>query len=239
MPADILAASDTVEQVNREGGARLNPSLSNPNWLVLTQRHRLFRGWLARISGQQLNVLDIGGRIQPYRPLLEGRFRRYLAIDVRHTPLVDVIARGEQLPLREGQFDVVLCTQVLEYVPEFRQVIDEIYRVLKPGGALLLSVPAIFPIDSDQDLWRFTPGSLRLLLSSFRRTEIQPEGSSVHGLFRTIAIWIACFARPAIVASLLRYTLIPFLNLTAVCLGRAVPTTNDQFAANFSAYAQK
>jgi SAM-dependent methyltransferase len=234
-----MAASETLEQIMREGRERLNPSLANPSWLVLTERRRLFRAWLTSIPGQQLNVLDIGGRIQPYRHLLEGRFRRYLAVDVRQTPLVDVIARGEQLPLKENEFDVVLCTQVLEYVPELRQVIAEIHRVLKPGGTLLLSVPAMFPTDSDQDLWRFTPGSLRLLLSSFRDVEIRAEGSSIHGLFRTIAVWITCFARPAVVAGLLRFTLVPFLNLSAVCLAWAVPTRNEQFAANFSAFAHK
>jgi len=230
---------ETLEHVKGEGAERLHPSLMNPSWLVLTQRRKLFSAWLPQLPSGSWDVLDIGGRIQPYRPLLNGRLRTYLAVDMRSSPLVQVIARAEQLPLRSDQFDLVICTQVLEYVPESRAAIAEIYRVLKPGGGLLLSMPSIFPPDSEQDLWRFTPASIRLLLSSFRDVEIQAEGSSIHGLFRTIALWIAYFARPALAARMLRMTLIPFLNLTAVFLAFLIPTTNHQFAANFSAFARK
>jgi len=62
---------------------------------------------------------------------------------------------------------VVLCTQVLEYVPFPQKVVDEMRRVLRPGGYLFLSVPAIFPRDSDPEYWRFLPSSLLLLLRDF------------------------------------------------------------------------
>jgi SAM-dependent methyltransferase len=234
-----MGTSETLEQVNREGRERLYPSLTNPSWLVLRERRKLFNRWLAMIPGRQLRVLDVGGRIQPYRPLLEDRLECYIAVDVRSTPLVTLVARGEQLPLRDCQFDLVICTQVLEYIPEPRQVIAEIYRVLKPGGTLLVSVPAMFPRDSEEDSSRFMPKSLRMLLSPFREVEVLPEGSSIHGLFRTIAIWFALFAKPAILAKLLELTLIPLLNMAAMSLASIIPTTNDQFAANFSACAQK
>ncbi|PYX41335.1 MAG: hypothetical protein DMG81_03960 [Acidobacteria bacterium] len=234
-----MGAGETLEETGSEGRERLYPSLSNPNWLVLTERRKLFSAWLSRIPGANLEVLDVGGRIQPYRTLLDGRLGRYLAVDLRPTPIVQVVATGEHLPLKENQFDVVLCTQVLEYVPELREAIKEIHRVLKPGGTFLLSVPAMFPADSEQDLWRFTPASVGLLLSAFRSVEIRSEGSSIHGLFRTVALWIACFARPSILATLVRWTVIPVLNLSAMGFAWAVPTTNDQFAANFSAFAIK
>jgi SAM-dependent methyltransferase len=234
-----MTASEALERIKQESEERLNPSITNPNWLVLRERRKLFQSWLAALPQQALSVLDIGGRLQPYRPLFEGRCQRYVAIDLRKSPLVDVMARGEQLPLKDDQFDVVLCTQMLEYVPEPSQVTREIHRVLKPGAVLLLSVPAIFPTDSEEDLWRFTPGSLRLLLGTFRNVEIRAEGSSIHGLFRTIAIWVACFARPAALATLLKFTLVPLLNVSAVCFAGAVPTTNDQFAPNFSVLARK
>ncbi len=234
-----MTASEVLERIRRESEERLNPSITNPNWLVLTERRKLFQVWLTALPQHSLSVLDIGGRLQPYRPLFGERCQRYVAIDIRQSPLVNVMARGEQLPLKDDQFDIVLCTQMLEYVPEPPRVIREIHRVLKPGAVLLLSVPAVFPTDSDEDLWRFTPGSLRLLLSCFRNVEIRAEGSSIHGLFRTIAIWVSCFARPVALATLLKFTLVPVLNVAAVCCAWAVPTTNDQFAPNFSVLAQK
>src|SRR5712691_2056674 len=166
----------SLEELLKTANQRLYPSLTNPNWLVLRRRREIFRKWLAQIDGRDLEVLDVGGRIQPYRPLLEGRLRRYLAVDLRRTPLVNIVARGEQIPLASAQFDVVICTQVLEYIPEPAAVIAEIHRVLRTGGCLLLSVPAVFPRDSDFDSWRFLPTALRQLLAAFSDSEVVPEG---------------------------------------------------------------
>jgi SAM-dependent methyltransferase len=186
-----------------------------------------------------LDVLDVGGRIQPYRPLLAERVRRYVALDLRRTPLVNLVARGEQIPLVSNCFDLVICTQVLEYVPEPAVVIAEMRRVLRPGGCLILSVPAIFPRDSERDSWRFLPESLRFILRSFNGVEIVTEGSSVAGFFRTVCICLVMLARPAFVGTLFRFTLVPLLNITAASLELLFASSNDQFAANFSAFAKK
>ncbi len=230
---------ETLETVLREGRRRLNPSLSDPNWLVLRRRREIFKKWMANLAGAELDVLDVGGRIQPYRSLMDGRIRRYVAIDVRRNALVDVVARGEQTPLPSDYFDLVICTQVLEYVAEPAAVIAEIYRMLKPGGSLLLSVPAIYPYDSAFDSWRFLPAGLRYLLGSFHTVEIVPEGSSISGFVRTACVGLNMFAKPVFLGTVLRFTLIPVLNLAALALETAAGSSNDQLSANFSALATK
>jgi SAM-dependent methyltransferase len=230
---------ETLDNVNREGRERLNPSLSNPNWLVLRRRREIFRKWLAQVEGRDLNVLDVGGRIQPYRPLLEGRLRRYLAVDLRPTPLVNIVARGEQIPLASAQFDLVICTQVLEYIPEPGAVIAEIHRVLKSGGCLLLSVPAVFPRDSGHECWRFLPASLRRLTAAFRDSEVVPEGGSVVGFFRTINACLNIFVSYPMLRSIFQWTLCPLVNLSGELMTRVAGSDNDQFAANYSVWARK
>ena len=230
---------ETVEEVNREGRERLYPSLTNPSWLVLRERRRLFQRWISALGSGQLSVLDVGGRIQPYRVLLDGRLREYVGVDLRQSPLVDVVARAEQIPLASGQFDLVICTQVLEYIAEPAAAIAEMHRVLKFGGYLLLSVPAVFPRDSENDTWRFLPRGLDILLKSFRKVEMAPEGSSISGLFRSICVFLTMFGRPALVGQILRFSAIPVLNLTAIVLEAASGKVNDQFTANFSVFAEK
>ncbi len=230
---------ETLDAVNREGRERLQPGLTNPSWLVLRRRRQIFQKWLARLEGQELDVLDVGGRIQPYRALLEGRFRRYVAIDLRPTPLVNVEARGERLPLASEHFDLVICTQVLQYVDDPAIVLAEIHRVLKPGGCVILSVPAVYPRDSDRDGWRFLPGSLKFLLRSFREVEVVAEGSSITGFFRTICVCLVAVARPAFVGKVLRFALVPVLNIVAASMEWLFPDAKDRFAANFSVFAKK
>ncbi len=184
-------------------------------------------------------MLDVGGRIQPYRPLLEGRLRLYVAVDLRRTPLVDIVARGEQIPLASGQFDVVICTQVMEYAPDPAAVIAEIHRVLKPGGSLILSVPTANLQDADEDCWRFLPAALRHLLVGFRDSEIVPEGGSIVGLFRTINVCLNVFVRYPLLRSIFHWTLCPLVNLSGELLERMAASQNYQFTPNYSAWARK
>jgi SAM-dependent methyltransferase len=232
-----MPPKDEVEEFQNAGRGRLYPSITNPNWLVLRKRRELFRHWLEGPFPKDATVLDVGGRIQPYRALLTGV--RYLAIDLKLTPLVDVVANAGRIPFRSQEFDLVLCTQMLEYAPDPGLVISEIHRVLKPGGRLLLSVPTVFPRDAAEDRWRFLPAGIRQLLSAFSEVEIAPEGSSIAGFFRTLNLYTYLFARYPAMKIALSYTVIPFLNVVALGLEKMVHSSNDAFAVNYSAIARK
>lgn len=229
----------TLNETIQQGKDRLFPALTNPNWLVLRERRRIFAQWLEELPAGELDVLDVGGRIQPYRALIADRVRRYIAVDLRHTPLVDVVAQGEHLPLRDARFDLVICTQVLEYVTQPSLVFGEIHRVLKPGGALLLSVPSACPIDAGEECWRFLPAGLRHLLDGFTRVEVVAEGSSVAGLFRTVNTCLDMFVRYPVARLLYRHSVAPLVNLAGALMEQLSGRRNQQFAVNYSVLAEK
>lgn len=54
-------------------------------------------------------------------------------------------ASGLLLPFADSTFDKVICSEVLEHVPDYERVIAEIHRVLKPGGLFAVSVPRFGP----------------------------------------------------------------------------------------------
>src|SRR5436853_4650447 len=97
-----LRQEPTPEQVTafaiRLGRERLDPSRRNPDYLSLIERRKQIVEALRHIQGNRLRVLDIGGRIQPYRPLFNGRLETYVAVDPLKTGLVDVMGTGENLP---------------------------------------------------------------------------------------------------------------------------------------------
>lgn len=231
-----MPPKETLEQFQKAGRERLYPSITNPNWLVLRERRELFRHWLES-SPPGAAVLDIGGGVQPYRTLLPGA--RYLALDLRLTPLVHVIASAGQIPFSDQRFDLVMCTQMLEYAPDPGLVLSEIHRVLKPGGRLLLSVPAIFPQDAAEDRWRFLPAGVRQLLSAFSEVELVAEGGSIAGFFRTINVGMNLFARYSLLQTVLSYTVIPVFNLVGLGLEKMVRSRNQAFTVNYSAMARK
>ncbi len=233
-----MPSSSALEQVKRKSRARLFPSLTNPNWLVLRRRREIFAAGLDRLPESALKVLDIGGRLQPYRPLLGTRVKEYVAVDLQVTPLVNVRATAEALPFPDGPFDFVICTQVLEYLPEPALVVAEIKRVLRKGGVLFLSAPSVFLRENDKECWRFMPEGLRYLLREFETIEVTPEGNSLTGAFRTCNVFIASFFRPRILAPLLHWTFVPLLNLAGLAVER-IAGDNDQFTVNYSVWASK
>lgn len=50
-----------------------------------------------------------------------------------------------RLPFQDGAFDVVICSEVLEHIPDCRAAVRELVRVLRPGGNLVVSVPRFWP----------------------------------------------------------------------------------------------
>jgi SAM-dependent methyltransferase len=234
-----MGQPETLEEVTRESRRRLSPSITDPHWLVLNKRREIFRERVERLLPGPLTVLDVGGRIQPYRPLVDSRLGAYIATDLRPTPLVNVMARGEQLPFPNEQFDLVICTQVLQYVPQPALVIAEVARVLKPGGYFFLSVPSACPSDASEECWRFLPAGLHFLLATFSRVEVIPEGRSIVGFFRTTNACFNIFVRYPALRALFRYTACPVINLLGASLERVSASSNDQFAVNYSVIAQK
>ncbi len=221
-----------------EGVERLHPTLRNPDYLVLTERRNLLATWIETLPKEPLQVLDVGGRIQPYRPLLEGRLGTYIAVDPLATKLVDAVAVGEQLPFAAACFDLVICTQVLCYCTNPFGVVQEILRVLKPGGRLLLSSPAIFPKHAEHDRWRFFPSGLQLLLQEFSHVEVVAEGNSVAAVCRVIAVGLDQCLTGGLPHRLASSLLIPLTNR----FGRRFDKLNrgdTRFTTNYCAFARK
>jgi len=223
----------------KEAQRRLYPSLTNPNWLVLRARRRIFERWARQLPTARLAVLDVGGRIQPYRPLIADRVGAYVAIDLVRTAQVNVIGRAESLPFADACFDLVLSTQVLQYIAEPGLVAREVARVLKPGGVFWLSVPSAYPNDAAEECWRFLPAGLRHILSPFQQVEIVAEGSSVAGFFRTANVYLHLLAHFSVMRALLKYAIFPVTNVAGACLEGISGGRNQQFAVNYSVLARK
>src|SRR5262249_38379962 len=93
------------------------------------------------------------------RPLFPGR--EFVGLDVRPGPGVDLVADVERLPFADGAVGTVLALNTFEHVRRFWVALDEVRRVLRPDGALLLSVPFYFPVPPyPSDSWRFSPEAL-------------------------------------------------------------------------------
>lgn len=69
------------------------------------------------------------------------------------------------LGLADGAVDTLVCVSVLEHVDDLDAAVDELARVLAPGGRLLLTVPFLYPVHDTHDVWRVTPTALGAMLA--------------------------------------------------------------------------
>lgn len=104
--------------------------------------------------------------------------RHYVGCDMRIGPGVDRIEDLADLSLPDEVAKTVICVDTLEHVFESRRAVDEMLRVLAPGGLLLLSVPLDFKIHAyPSDYWRFTPSCLERLLAPLNARIIGSQGT--------------------------------------------------------------
>ncbi len=156
----------------------------------MTLTKRIGRGLSAKLTRVTLDrfiaahasngrTLDLGAQNGPYAT----HFPRRVALDLQPAKGLDVRGDALALPFRDHAFEVVLCTEVLEHVLEPQRAIDEIFRVLEPGGQLLLTTRFLFPIhDAPHDYFRFTKYGLRHLLQRFEALTIEEETDTVGAL---------------------------------------------------------
>jgi SAM-dependent methyltransferase len=115
-------------------------------------------------------VLDAGVGDGPYRSVFDQT--RYESTDIcvleKIYGNISFISDLRNLPILDDCYDLVFCSQTLEHVPEPQKVINELWRVLKPGGKLWLTAPFFFAEhEIPYDYFRYTQfGLIRLFQKS-------------------------------------------------------------------------
>ena len=125
---------------------------------ILERRYRLARAYAREAFERGGFYLDVGCGNGAQTVLFAKNFERWMAIDVeehrlnefRHVvdsgamPLKHGTIRqydGERIPLEDGAVDVLTCIEVIEHTRSDSQTVKELFRVLKPGGTAIISVP--------------------------------------------------------------------------------------------------
>jgi SAM-dependent methyltransferase len=109
-------------------------------------------------------------------------------------PCIDVICDiADMKPISDESIGLVLNLESLEHLPYPQKGIDEIHRVLRPNGLLILTTVMHFKIHrAPKDYWRFTPEGLELLLNRFKILDCTLEGN----FKRPKGIWVTAQKTP-------------------------------------------
>ena len=129
-------------------------------------------------------MLEVGngrkGRRGKFKPPFE-RTVSWTHIDIDRINHPDVQTDVQYLPFRKDEFDTIVCLEMLEYVDSPQTALNEIKRVLKCNGTLIVSTPFMHRMDTPHDYWRFTETGLRYLFHrcGFKVKKIKSQGHAI------------------------------------------------------------
>lgn len=164
------------------------------NWLIynindrfLTKHASLYRG----------DIYDLGAGESPYKDFFLEHATRYVAVDWAgsfHQTRADIVADlNAALPIKDSVADTVVSLSVLEHLREPQTMLDEAFRILKPGGHLILQVPWQWWIhEAPHDYFRYTPYGLQHLLGKAGFNGITVEAQA--GFFTMIVMKLNYFS---------------------------------------------
>lgn len=194
---------------------------SNPKWSLL---HRLLsilnmlsstRYLVRRLQDKfianntrgksYLVVVDIGCGKAPHRKNIVHK--KYIGVDIENrggVPDVVIADVNNGIPLSDATANLVICTETLEHTKKPNFVVQELYRITKPGGTVLLTAPMVWPVhEAPYDFFRYTNYGMKYFFeeAGFTKVDIQPSNGYLytmcqlaqlymrHPLFRPL-VWV-------------------------------------------------
>ncbi|MBP7511151.1 MAG: class I SAM-dependent methyltransferase [Bacteroidia bacterium] len=172
-------------------------STFNVNYLVYFFLYRSLKIAIGRYSKGKL--VDIGCGNKPYSKWVAPFVSEHIGCDIIQSSnnCVDVICEATDIPLPDNSFDTAFSTQTIEHVGDFQLMVNEAYRLLKPGGHFIVSGPMYWPLHEEPfDFHRFTKHGFAhsLKKAGFEVVEILPNGGkwALLGqvLIQTLPVWL-------------------------------------------------
>lgn len=131
-------------------------------------------------------IIDVGGGQSKYKNIL--KCSKYISTDIEDRVgdgSVVIADANVSLPFDDSTADLVLCTEVLEHLHTPAKALSEMYRVLKPGGKLVITVPFLWPEhEAPVDFYRYTQWGITHMVT--QAGFIKCEAKNTNGFWVSI-----------------------------------------------------
>lgn len=165
----------------------------NPYFIARRGLARAIGAFAPYVSGR---LLDVGCGRKPYERLFN--VDEYVGLDIdseraRSVGMADFFYDGKRFPFENASFDAILCNQVLEHVFNPNDFVAELSRVLRPGGAVLLTVPFVWDEHEQPfDYARYSSFGLRSVFekAGFRIERQEKINANMSVIFQLINAYL-------------------------------------------------
>ncbi|GAB7004488.1 hypothetical protein JCM18899A_19610 [Nocardioides sp. AN3] len=120
--------------------------------------------------------IDLGCGEMPYRPFVESQTDEYHTFDIEErTAGVTYVGDIQSMPqVPSGYYDTAVSLEVFEHVPDPRAAASEVFRVLRPNGTFIMSVPHMSRLHEEPyDFFRYTKYGVRRILEDAGFTDVE------------------------------------------------------------------
>ncbi len=177
-----------------------NPGLSHPYYFIRRGLYNAMNKFAPSLNGK---LLDFGCGSKPYQALI--KVDEYTGLDFQNPghdhskEQIDVYYDGNKIPFPDEHFDSVLSSEVFEHLFNLPHTLEELHRVMKKGGKILLTCPFIWnEHELPYDYARYTQFALKDLLEKkgFRVLEFEKRGNFVEAIAQVRALYYVQVAGP-------------------------------------------
>jgi SAM-dependent methyltransferase len=182
--------------VNRD----FNPGLSHPFYFIRKGLLDAVRKHAPSLGGK---LLDFGCGSKPYKSLINAE--EYIGLDFENPAHdhsrepVDVYYDGKTIPFGNEYFDSILSSEVAEHLFDLPHTLEEMNRVLRKGGKLLITCPFVWnEHEVPYDYARYTQFALKDLLSKkgFKVLEYEKRGDFIEAITQVRVLYFVNWAEP-------------------------------------------
>jgi SAM-dependent methyltransferase len=210
----------------------------NPYYFI---RKGLLNGIKANAHYISGKTLDFGCGSKPYEKMFGTDI--YIGIDIEREEdyhkksKIDAFFDGHKIPFGDGSFESVISMEVFQLLFNIEDVLDELYRVLRPGGYMLITVPFVWPEhDYSNDYARYTSFGIWHVLEKkgFIIVKCEKTTNHVETVFQTWNAYLCRFILPQ--NKFLQVLLGVFITapntLLGMLLSKMLPDNRDFFLNN-------
>lgn len=203
------------------------------NWLVYDVSDRFLKKYSSLYKGC---LYDLGCGESPYKEFFLEYADSYIGVDWSgsfHDTKADIAADlNHPLPIDSEVADTLVSLSVMEHLCEPQKFLNESFRILKPGGHIVLQVPWQWWIhEAPFDFFRYTPYGLKYLFEKAGFSEVTVEAQS--GFFTTYVLKFNYFTRRFIRGPKLLKTIVFTCLLPLWYLGQKTAPILDKLDRNW------
>jgi Methylase involved in ubiquinone/menaquinone biosynthesis len=210
----------------------------NPFFII---RRGLYKGIAAFSSYMTGRLLDFGCGSKPYRALFQ--VSEYIGTDIEvsghdhQNEQIDVYYDGKTLPFDDASFDSVFSSEVFEHIFNLPEILDELHRVIKPGGHMLITLPFVWDEhEIPYDFARYTSFGIRHILTE-KGFVVLEQQKTTNYITTLCQMWCAyiyqhVFPKNKIARIVLTPLLITPFTVSGVILGAILPHSKNFFHNN-------